>query len=170
LKSKEDYIKANGRKNTNGLVYVTKNNEIDVKLNEVLFYKIKAEIGICKTIKELNTQNNYKLGHLQLICKRYNIPLKEFTELESIITMKNFNDKLDEFLGEKMFIKEQQKFKNFIRENALKTVDKNRNKTLGVKTINGFFEDNKIMYRIESLREMTGENKFKRYWKLFKLN
>ena len=163
----EDYINVHSRKNTNGLIYnIQEDKTVALKLNDALYYKLQSDIELAKQITDTNKQLTNKLGHLQILCDRYRIPISEFKCLDDIITTETFNEQLIKFIDIKMFKDEKNVFKKFIKANAIKTVDKNH-KSLGVNTINGYFADNKIKYRVESIQETYGENKGKRYWKLF---
>lgn len=166
----DEYLKKHGRKNTNGLVYtkLKEDGTYELKLNEAYYYKLNYDIADCKTIKQWNKDNDSKLGHLQILCDRYGIQLKEFQCLEDVVTTDTFNEQLERYLGIKMFKDEQKQFKEFIKDNAVKTVDK-RNGALGINTINGYFRDNDIKYLLESEQETKGENRKKRYWQLYKL-
>lgn len=168
--NQENYLYKNSRKNTNGLIYTStsKDKNVILKLNNAYYYKLNYDINISNTITDINKNSNKKLGHLQILCNRYNIELSNFKCLDDDITTNTFNDQLSNYLNIKMFKEEQKEFKEFIKKNAVKVVD-NKHNSMGINVINGYFEDNNILYRLQSIQETVGENRNKRYWKLFKL-
>jgi hypothetical protein len=166
---RQEYINQYGRKNTNSLIYLSQGKDGTIlKLNEAYYYKLKYDVALFKQITENNKKSNDKFAHIQVLCDRYKIQLSEFKCLDDEITTDTFNDQLSKFLNIKMFKEEQSNFKEFIKTNAVKTVDKKHN-SLGIHIINGYFDDNNIMYELKSFKETSGENKGKHYWQLFKL-
>lgn len=163
-----DYTKYYGRQNNNGIVYPTVNscNQTVMKLNEAYYYKLRYDIQDCETITEYNKNSCERFGHLSILANRYGIQLSEFQSLETVVTTDTFNEQLQQFEDVKMFKDERKQFKDFIKAHAVKTVVGSHG-SLGINTINGYFSDNKISYRVESFRETTGDMKFKTYWKLF---
>jgi hypothetical protein len=168
--SKEEYLSKYGRFNTNGLVYnhLQSDGNIQLKLNDAYYYKLKSDIEDCEKITGYNQTTEFKIGHLKLLCDRYEIPVNDFKELDGSINMDTFNEQLAKFLNQKMFSEEQKVFKDFIKQNAVKIVSGSHG-SLGINTINGYFEDNKIMYSLKSFQETGGERKGRRYWQLFRL-
>lgn len=165
---RDEYVKLYGRQNTNGLIYAACGNSgMVLKLNEAFYYKLNSDIKDCQTITEYHKNSCQRLGHLQILCNRYKINIDQFKNLDDTITTDVFTEQLSKFMDVKMFKEEQKQFKAFIKENAVKTVAKTRS-ALGINTINGYFEDNKILYGVSSYKETSGENRGRRYWKLYK--
>lgn len=76
-------------------------------------------------------------------------------------------DVIDNFINKKIFKDEQAELVNVI-SNKFGITQRNGSKKFGMKTINAFFEENNIDYRIESDKETKGEMRNKQYWTLKK--
>lgn len=167
--SLSDYTEKYGHINKNGLIYVvydnTANSGIRYKINEAKEYKIKADRDDYIEMKLMDSP----IPNIDMIARRYKISPFAFKNLEKEIDLLNFDKGLSQFLSVKLFNDDKKKFINFIQSTAVAMINKERK--VGLNTINGYFKDIKYPYYIESKKERqrTSDKYNKNYWILNKI-
>ncbi|WP_291650949.1 DEAD/DEAH box helicase family protein [Clostridium sp.] len=118
---------------------------------------------------QLDCYNEMLEYGFEAMLKKYypNIAYVDYEELKRQEYIKA--DIIDNYIGKKIFKEDQQILINVIAEKfGLRA--KNGTKKLGLKTINGYFEDNKIPYVLDSNKESSGLMRNKQYWLLKKIS
>jgi hypothetical protein len=155
--SSEDLIKEYKHKNTYGnLIYDIIDNEKIIKhVNEAMYFKYKYDIEQI----ELYMASEY----MDYVSERFN--QAKYFDLEQEVDAMTLEDKLDKLVGVKIFKDEQQKFKEFLTEELFGNPKLNHG-SLGINTIKGFFQDNNLLYDIDSKKENSkkSKNRGKYYW------
>lgn len=127
------------------------------QVNEIIYIKNK------KTIERCNRLMDTKDGFIEDVKERFGISYTKIldNELDEI----TFNNKMRKYINIKIFKNEQKEFKQFLLKECF-NAPKGSHGKLGLKTINGFFEDNNLNYKIESKKERSkkSDNCNQRYW------
>lgn len=160
--SSEGLILGNKHKNTYGnLIYdiVSEDNKIVKHVNEAMYFKFKYDIEQIGLYMESE--------YMDYVSERFG--QEEYFDLEQEIDAMTLEDKLNNWVGIKMFKEEKEKFVSFMRDELFNGIT-NRYGTVQINTINGYFIDNNIPYEIESKKERSrkDENYNKNYWILCK--
>jgi len=155
--SSEDLIKEYKHKNTFGnLIYdIIEYDKIIKHVSETMYFKFKYDIEQIEAYM-ISEYMNY-------VSKRFN--QDEYFDLEQEVDAMTLEDKLDKLVGIKMFKEEQKKFIEFLTEELFDTPKSNHG-SLGINSIKGFFQDNNLLYDIDSKKENSkkSENRGKHYW------
>lgn len=164
--SNKEFVEKYGRLNVDGLIYEIPNsdkgNGAKHKVNVALKYKLENELS------EYLEMNSIKSAfpNIDLITKRYGLKSYNVKSLEKELDKVGLGKEIEKFLNKKMFEKDKEKFIKYLKENFSKT--NNKNKTLGIKTINEYFKSINSNYTIKSIRETErGKNCYKYYWLLY---
>ena len=155
--SSEDLIKEYKHKNTFGnLIYdIIEYDKIIKHVSETMYFKFKYDIEQIEAYM-ISEYMNY-------VSKRFN--QDEYFDLEQEVDAMTLEDKLDKLVGIKMFKEEQKKFIEFLTKELFDTPKSNHG-CLGINSIKGFFQDNNLLYDIDSKKENSkkSENRGKYYW------
>jgi hypothetical protein len=159
-------IQENVHRNTYGnLIYDIINPstiEIDKKINELMYYTYNKNKELYEKML-VNKEDGFKLSLLE----RMDVDL-EYKMLEEKLDALKLEDILDKMIGVKMFKDDQKKFKEMLLKELLNSPKANHG-SIGIKTINALFDENKLNYIMNSKRENSGENRNKTYWVISKL-
>lgn len=156
-------VEENAHKNTYGnLIYDVINPstlQIDKKINELMYYTYNENIKLYQSMMK-DCENSFK----EKLFERMGINM-DSNKLEEVVDSYTLKYALDKLVGIKMFKEEQQKFKEFLTKELFNTAKTNHG-FIGLKTINGYFEENDIPYFIESKKENSRKDKNykKNYW------
>ena len=160
-------VQENAHKNTYGnLIYDIINTEelrIDKKLNELMYYTYNQNKIMYEGIL-LDKENGFK----NKLFERMGIEDMTYTYLEAELDALKLEHILDKLVGIKMFKDEQKEFKQMLLKELLNT-PKGSHGSIGLKTVNALFDENKLNYIMNSKKETVGELKDKRYWVISKL-
>jgi len=154
-------------KNTYGnLIYDIINTEelrIEKKINELMYYTYNRNLEVYTEIL-LDKEDGFK----NKLFERMGIEDMKYTYLEQELDALRLEDILDRLIGIKMFKDEQKEFKQKLLKELLNAPKENHG-SIGLKTINALFDENKLNYIVNSKKETIGELKDKRYWVISKL-
>ena len=162
-------IEEYSHKNTYGnLIYDIVNREklrIEKKVNPLMHYTYNQNIMLYKEILE-DKEDGFK----NKLLERMGIEDMEYTDLEKVMDGLILEDILDKYISVKMFKDEQKKFKDILFDKLLNSPKANHG-SVGLKTINALFEENKLKYKLISNKETSrkSENYKKMYWMIIKL-
>ena len=150
-------IKEYKHKNTFGnLIYdIIEYDKIIKHVSETMYFKFKYDIEQIEAYM-ISEYMNY-------VSKRFN--QDEYFDLEQEVDAMTLEDKLDKLVGIKMFKEEQKKFIEFLTKELFGNPKSNHG-SLGINSIKGFFQDNNLLYDIDSKKENSkkSENRGKYYW------
>ena len=107
-------------------------------------------------------------GFKNKLFERMGIEDMKYTYLEQELDALKLEHILDKLIGVKMFKDEQKEFKQMLLKELLNAPKENHG-SIGLKTINALFDENKLNYIVNSKKETIGELKDKRYWVISKL-
>ena len=83
--------------------------------------------------------------------------------LEDDMDIRSLDSYIRKLVGKKLFSEGKKNFIDYLQQTTIYFADKR--KTLGMKTINGFFEDQNYPYYVLSFKEtQRNENRNKNYW------
>ena len=160
-------VQENAHKNTYGnLIYDIINKDelrIDKKLNELMYYTYNQNKIMYKGIL-LDKENGFK----NKLFERMGIEDMAYTYLEAELDALKLEHILDRLVGVKMFKDEQKEFKQMLLKELLNTPKANHG-SIGLKTINSLFDENKLNFLMNSKTERAGELRGKAYWVISKL-
>jgi hypothetical protein len=166
--TQEDFLSKYSRKNYSDIIYDVSldENSNKKKVNDVSYFKIRETLRLFELMKK--REKNEK-GWTNYIAD-YILGSKPFLKYELTTDKDVLEVYLESKLGIKMFKQEQAEFKKWIDSNVLKTIKKNHG-SLGLNTINAYFEEKKIIYKVISKQESSknSENYNKRFWMIHKL-
>lgn len=160
--SQKDFSLTYGRKSTRSIVYsyIDEAGQLKYCVNKTLEYKIKGDTADLRTMLSLKES---KFPNIDILARRLKLPLEEFKSLEQNMDVETLDTYMSKLVGIKLFSQEKKELVDYLQKTAVCLV--NKNKTLGIKTINGYFQDLKYPYYIEAYREnKRGENYARRYW------
>jgi len=159
-------VQENAHKNSYGnLIYDVINTEelrIDKKINDLMYYTYNQNKELYTDILK-DKENGFKYKLLE----RMGIDMN-YTYLEQELDALKLEHILDKLVGIKMFKDQQRDFKQMLLKELLNSPKENHG-SVGLKTINALFDENKINYIVNSKKETVGELKDKRYWVISKL-
>lgn len=159
-------VEENAHQNTYGdLIYDiidSQTNQINKQVNKLMYFTYSKDKEIYTEMLK-DKKDGFKLKLFERMCIDINYTYLE--EERDGYTLENILDKL---VGVKMFKEEQKKFKEILLKELLNAPKANHG-SVGLKTINALFDENKINYIVNSKREKTGENRDKTYWVISKL-
>ena len=154
-------------KNTYGnLIYDVINTDelrIEKKINELMYYTYNRNLEVYTEIL-LDKEDGFK----NKLFERMGIEDMKYTYLEQELDALKLEHILDKLIGVKMFKDEQKEFKQMLLKELLNAPKENHG-SIGLKTINALFDENKLNYIVNSKKETIGELKDKRYWVISKL-
>lgn len=158
------FVKKYPRENYGKLIYDYPNKDgsaIKV-VNDVMLFKYRYDIDLLENHLKYKKEKkeDKKTGYIVHVLGELK---KDFQILEDTYDEMNIKDYLNKLLGVKMFKEEQSKFKKWLDENLLNS-PKADHGSIGLKTINGFFDDNNYEYNVVSERENKGNDRNKRFW------
>lgn len=169
IKEKGDIalVEEYAHKNTYGnLIYdvIDRDNlKIVKKINELMYYTYKQNKILYEQILE-----DLEDGFKNKLLERMGIKDMKYTYLEKELDGLVLEDILNGLVGVKMFKEQQKEFKQILTKELLNAPKANHG-SIGLKTINALFDENKINYIVNSKKETVGEFKDKRYWVISKL-
>lgn len=132
---------------------VENNKELTIDYTKV--EKMKNELEWLYEIKEDGISNYLSRIHGLLEYKIEDLDLKElemdiFEKYLGKKMFKKYNEDVKEYIGESEYMI-QDEFKEFLKANyGLRAGDGSKGKSIGIDTINGFFIDNNVSYKIVS--------------------
>jgi len=154
-------------KNTYGnLIYDVINTDelrIEKKINELMYYTYNRNLEVYTEIL-LDKEDGFK----NKLFERMGIEDMKYTYLEQELDALKLEHILDKLIGVKMFKDEQKEFKQMLLKELLNAPKENHG-SIGLKTINALFDENKLNYIVNSKKETIGKLKDKRYWVISKL-
>lgn len=151
-----------GKKSTYGLLYtegISKDENISrYEVNYAKEMKFKYDIDLYRQINK----KDGKFGHLKHLCDCMNIPFTNFQDLAMYYDKVTITDKLNYYIGKKLFDADKTQFVEFLKKDALKPMQGGYK----AKTVNSYFNDRKIPFVvIESKEKSRKSNKYnKRFW------
>lgn len=153
---------------------VENNKELTIDYTKV--EKMKAELAWLDNIKE--TGISFHLAQIHGV-KEYEIVDLDVMYLEADIferfldkkMFKKYNKEVEDYIGENYAL--QSEFKELLKISyGLRAGDGGVTTSLGLKTINGFFEENNVSYRLENNSKCIRINNIKKkltYWELVEI-
>lgn len=143
---------------------VNDGENIDFKINEMMYYKALDGVDKCTQMADKNDKS-----YMEFVLERIDVEMDKVKILEDEYDAITLEDKLDKLVGIKMFDEDKENFMEFIRNDLFNGV-KSRYGTIKVDTVNGFFRDNEYPYELESKKETSRKsNKYKKmFWILSK--
>lgn len=153
---------------------VEDNKELTIDYTKV--EKMKDELEWLYQIKDDGISNHLAEIHGLL---EYNIVDLDTEDLELDIfekfvdkkMFKKYNEDVEKHIGEEYVL--QDEFKEFLKANyGLRAGDGGKSTSLGIKTINGFFEENNVPYKLENNSKSTrigGKKNELTYWELVEI-
>lgn len=136
---------------------------IDYEINEAKYIKLIQDKDYYDKIKSVD------YGYKKEVCKLLGVDIKEVLSLEDYFDSMTLEQYLENLSNKKMFKEDQEKLKEFFLRSLFNCMKSNHG-SLGLKTINGYFEDNKLEFRITSGKENSrkSENYKQTYWMILK--
>jgi len=136
---------------------------IDKKVNDLMYYTYNQNKIMYEGIL-LDKENGFK----NKLFERMGIEDMSYTYLEAELDALKLEHILDRLVGVKMFKDEQKEFKQMLLKELLNTPKANHG-SIGLKTINSLFDENKLNFLMNSKTERAGELRGKAYWVISKL-
>jgi hypothetical protein len=159
-------VQENAHRNTYGnLIYdvINKNElKLEKKVNDLMYFTYKLNEEIYTKILQ-DKEDGFK----NKLFERMNIDMP-YTYLEQELDALKLEHILDKLVGVKMFKDEQKDFKELLLRELL-NAPKSNHGSIGLKTINALFDENKINYIVNNKREKSGEFRDQTYWVISKL-
>ena len=144
-------------------IYGTSGGIAMYKVNKIMFYKLKWDNHNYNLMIKKGTEKDRSLGFKMEVCNAFKISTQNVKSLEEKFDEGILEDYLNTRIGIKMYKEQLEEFKNFINTNVLKAV-KGSHGSVGIKTINSYFEELGLDYIIKSGREKSKQNRDKTYW------
>lgn len=153
---------------------IENNKELTIDYTKV--EKMKAELDWLNQIKETGISSHLAQIHGTLEYQVVDLDMRdlELDIFEKFLGKKMFkkhNKEIEEYIGEKYAL--QSDFKDFLKISyGLRAGDGGKTTLLGLKTINGFFEENNVSYRLENNSKCIRINNIKKkltYWELVEI-
>ncbi len=161
----DQFCSAYGRKNLNAMLYTVgvKNGLCLYEVNKAKEFRYRRDIEIGEAINALSTE----FGHLQMLCKLMKIFSKDFESLEKRCTAMSLEATLlDQYLEVRLYKNKKSEFLSILKKEVLCPLKGGYQ----VKTINSYFADIGMPYRVDQGRDRTQNSPFfnQRYWILRK--
>ncbi len=150
------------RKNLHGLLYTesTDGQFTQYKVNKAKEYRYRYEIKLAQAINQQDT----KFGHLKYLCELLSLDFAEFQDLSKYYTAITLNDKLDSYIGKRLFGTDKTRFVELLKKNVLTPLVGGYK----VNTVNNYFDNIQLPYVVkdQKVRERKSPYYNKRYWLL----
>jgi len=160
-------VQENAHRNTYGnLIYDMVNVEeikLIKKINELMYYTFNKNLEMYSEILQ-DKEDGFKLK----VFERMGIDM-DYTYLEEELDALTLENILDKLVGVKMFKDKQKEFKELLLKKLLNS-PKGSHGSIGLKTINALFGENKLNYIVNSKTERAGELRGKAYWIISRLD
>lgn len=157
----EDFVMKYGRNIKNGAIYtqIDESGHLHYKVNQILKFKRYWD----KIYYKAMILYNCSFPNVIALSRLMHIDETAWKSLEDDMDIKSLDSYISKLVGKKLFSEGKKNFIDYLQQTTIYFADKR--KTLGMKTINGFFEDQNYPYYVLSFKERhRSEHYGKNYW------